>query len=261
MTIVLLYGILGAAAVAALMLLSAIRVLGTEERAVVSRLGRVLGARGPGLFFVAPVLDRVVKVSVRTTALTIPHQEVITKDNVTLRVDAAAYISVADPVRAVLDVDDYRHATYEAAQTALRSTIGRFELDDLLAERDEVNQQLQQRVALAVQGFGIDVKLVETRDLQLPKGIRRAMGLQAQAERELRAKVVYAQGELEAAESLVRTAGLLEGQPAAMQLKMLSTLADLAGKKGSTLILPVPTELLRLVDRLSTGTEALNGQR
>lgn len=260
MTIVLLYGVLGAAGAALLLLLSSIRVLGAHERAVLSRLGRVVGARGPGLFFVRPGVDRLVKVDVRTAALTIPDQEVVTKDNVTLRVDAVAYIRVVDPVRALLDVDDYRYATYAAAQTAIRSTIGRFELDDLLAERDQVDQELRKRVSLVVQEFGIDVKLIEMRDLQLPEGIRRAMGLQAQAERELRAEVVYAQGELEAAESLLRTAGLLERQPVAMQLKVLSTLADLAGKEGSTLVLPVPSELFRLVDKLA-GTEALNGRR
>lgn len=260
MTIVLLYGILGASVVALLLLRSSVRVLGVHERAVVSRLGRVVGARGPGLFFVAPVIDRVVKVDVQTSALAIPNQEVVTKDNVTLRLDAVAYIRVVDPVRALLDVDDYRSATYAAAQTAIRSTIGRFELDDLLADRDEVDQQLRKRVSLVVQEFGIEVKLIEMRDLQLPEGIRRAMGLQAQAEREMRAKVVYARGELEAAQSLLRTAGLLERQPVAMQLKVLSTLADLAGKPGSTLILPVPAELFNLVDRLSAGTEALNGR-
>lgn len=261
MTIVSLYVVLAASAMALLLLRSSTRVLGTHERAVVFRLGQVVGAKGPGLFFVVPVIDRVVKVAVQADALTIPNQEVVTKDNVTLRVDAVAYIRVVDPVRALLEVDDYRYATYAAAQTAIRSTIGRFDLDDLLAERDEVDQQLRKRVSLVVQEFGIDVKLIEMRDLQLPEGIRRAMGLQAQAERELRAKVVYAQGELEAAESLLRTAGLLERQPLAMQLKVLSTLADLAGKAGSTLILPVPAELFNLIGRLPAGTEALNGRR
>ena len=259
MTIVLLYGTLGVATAASLLLLSSIRVLGAHEQAVLSRLGRVVGARGPGLFLVRPLVDRLVKVDMRTAALTIPNQEVVTRDNVTLRVDAVAYIRVVDPVRALLDVDDYRYATYAAAQTAIRSTIGRFDLDDLLAERDEVDKELRKRVSLVVQEFGVDVKLIEMRDLQLPEGIRRAMGLQAQAERELRAKVVYAQGELEAAESLLRTAGLLERQPVAMQLKVLSTLADLAGKEGSTLVLPVPPELFRLVDPLPAGTETLNG--
>lgn len=260
MSIVLLYGIPGAAAAALLLALSSIRVLAAHERAVQFRLGRVVGTRGPGLFFVRPVVDRLVKVDVRTAAITIPNQEVVTKDNVTLRVDAVAYIRVIDPVRALLDVDDYRYATYAAVRTATRSTIGRLDLDDLLAERDEVDKELQQRVSLVVQDFGIDVKLIEMQDLQLPEGIRRAMGLHAQAERELRAKVVYAQGELEAAESLLRTAGLLGRQPVAMQLKVLSTLADLAGKEGSTLVLPVPAELFRLVDRLPAGTEALNGR-
>ena len=261
MTIVLLYGTLGAAAAALLLVLSSIRVLAPSERAVLSRFGRVVGTRGPGLFLVRPGVDRLVTVDVRTAALTIPNQEVVTKDNVTLRVDAVAYIRVVDPVRALLDVDDYRYATYAAVQTAIRSTIGRFELDDLLAERDEVDRELRKRVSLVVSEFGIDVKLIEMRDLQLPEGIRRAMGLQAQAERELRAKVVYAQGELEAAESLLRTAGLLERQPVAMQLKVLSTLAELSGKPGSTLVLPVPAELFRLVDGLPAGTEALNGRR
>lgn len=260
MTTAILYGLLATAAVTTLLLLSAIRVYGAHECAVVSRLGRVVGTKGPGLFYVVPVVDRVVKVSLKTVALTIPKQEVITRDSITLRVDAVAYIVVTDPVRAVLGIDDYSFATYQAAQTALRSIIGRFELDDLLADRDEVNQQLRQRVGAVAKEIGIDIKLIEIRELEVPDGMRRAMARQAEAERELRAKVIYARGESEAAESLVRTAAVLERQPTAMQLKVLSTLAELAGRQGSTLILPLPVELLRLVDKLPRA-DAMNGRR
>ena len=250
MTTALLYGIAGAGAIASILLLSSMRVFSVHDRAVIFRLGRVVGSRGPGLFFVVPVLDGLVKVSTQTAALTIPHQEVVTRDSVTVNIDAVAYINVIDPVRAVMAVDDYRYAIHQAAQTALRSIIGRFELDDLLAQRDEVNQQLQQSVSLVAEAMGISVKLIEMRDLQLPEGIRRAMARQAEAERELRAKVIYAQGESEAAESLGRTAAVLERHPAAMQLKVLSTMAELSGKQGNTLIFPVPVELLRLVEKL-----------
>ncbi len=246
-----LYGIGGAIVLLVLLVASAVRIVKEYERGVIFRLGRVVGAKGPGLFFIVPVIDKMVKVNLQTVTADIPPQDVITKDNVTLRVNAVTYFNVVDPVRAVVAVQNYMVATSQVAQTTLRSILGQVELDDLLIKRDEINQQLQQIIDDVTNPWGIKVTLVEVKDVELPESMRRAMGRQAEAERERRSKVIHAHGELEAAETLGEAAGVLEAHPAAMQLRVLSTMVEVSAEKNSTLIFPLPVELLRLVETMS----------
>ena len=252
----LLYGI----GVAALLLIglfaAAVRIVREYERGVIFRLGRVIGAKGPGLFFIIPLVDRMVKVNLQTVTADIPPQDVITKDNVTLRVNAVAYFNVVDPVRAVVAIQNYLVGTSQIAQTTLRSILGQVELDDLLLKRDEINQQLQQIIDELTNPWGIKVTLVEVKDVELPESMRRAMGRQAEAERERRSKVIHAQGEFEAAAALGNAAGVLEAHPAAMQLRVLSTMVEVAAEKNSTLIFPIPVELLRLIDAATPRSDA-----
>jgi regulator of protease activity HflC (stomatin/prohibitin superfamily) len=250
----LLIGI-GAALVLLLLIAAAsIRIVAEYERGVIFRLGRVMGAKGPGLFFIIPLVDRMVKVNLQTVTADIPPQDVITKDNVTLRVNAVAYFNVVDPVRAVVAIQNYLVGTSQIAQTTLRSILGQVELDDLLLKRDEINQQLQQIIDELTNPWGIKVTLVEVKDVELPESMRRAMGRQAEAERERRSKVIHAQGEFEAAAALGDAAGVLEAHPAAMQLRVLSTMVEVAAEKNSTLIFPIPVELLRLMDAMTAKT-------
>jgi regulator of protease activity HflC (stomatin/prohibitin superfamily) len=249
MSTALLYG-LGAAVVVALLLLAgAIKIVNEYEREVIFRLGRVIGAKGPGLFFIIPIVDRMVKVNLQTVTADIPPQDVITKDNVTLRVNAVTYFNVVDPVRAVVVVQNYLVATSQIAQTTLRSVLGQVELDDLLIKRDEINTQLQQIIDGVTDPWGVKVTLVEVKDVELPETMRRAMGRQAEAERERRSKVIHAEGEREAAASLSEAANVLDRNPGAMQLRLLSTMTEVAAERNSTLIFPVPVELLRFVER------------
>lgn len=249
----LLYGIGAAALVVVLLLVSAIKIVNEYERGVIFRLGRVIGAKGPGLFFIIPIIDRMVKVNLQTFTADIPPQDVITKDNVTLRVNAVTYFNVVDPVRAVVAVQNYLVATSQIAQTTLRSILGQVELDDLLINRDEINAQLQQIIDGVTDPWGVKVTLVEVKDVELPEGMRRAMGRQAEAERDRRAKVIHAQGELEAAASLREAAETLERNPASMQLRLLSTMSEVAAEKNSTLVFPVPVELLRFAQSMAGG--------
>jgi regulator of protease activity HflC (stomatin/prohibitin superfamily) len=251
MTQALLYGIGAALVVALMVVIASVRIVAEYERGVIFRLGRVMGAKGPGLFFIIPLIDRMVKVNLQTVTADIPPQDVITKDNVTLRVNAVAYFNVVDPVRAVVAIQNYLVGTSQIAQTTLRSILGQVELDDLLLKRDEINTQLQQIIDELTNPWGIKVTLVEVKDVELPESMRRAMGRQAEAERERRSKVIHAMGEFEAAEALGQAAGVLEAHPAAMQLRLLSTMVEVAAEKNSTLIFPVPVELLRLIDVLS----------
>ncbi len=246
-----LYGIGGAVVVLLLLVVSAVRIVNEYERGVIFRLGRVVGAKGPGLFFIVPVIDKMVKVNLQTMTTDIPPQDVITKDNVTLRVNAVTYFNVVDPVRAVVAIQNYMYATSQVAQTTLRSILGQVELDDLLIKRDEINQQLQQIIDDLTNPWGVKVTLVEVKDVELPEGMRRAMGRQAEAERERRSKVIHAQGELEASETLGRAAAALETHPAALQLRLLSTMVEVSAERNSTLIFPVPVELLRFVESVS----------
>jgi regulator of protease activity HflC (stomatin/prohibitin superfamily) len=252
----LLYGIIAALAVVVVIIVAAVRIVAEYERGVIFRLGRVMGAKGPGLFFIIPIVDRMVKVNLQTVTADIPPQDVITKDNVTLRVNAVAYFNVVDPVRAVVAIQNYLVGTSQIAQTTLRSILGQVELDDLLIKRDEINQQLQQIIDDLTNPWGIKVTLVEVKDVELPETMRRAMGRQAEAERERRSKVIHARGELEAAESLGQAAAVLGNHPAAMQLRQLSTMVEVAAEKNSTLIFPIPVELLHLVERLGQRDQA-----
>jgi len=240
---------LGVAAVVALLLFFAsVRVLREYERGVIFRLGRVIGAKGPGLFFLIPIVDRMVRVTLRTLTREIPPQDVITKDNVTVTVDAVTYFNVVDPVRSVVAIEDHVAATFQIAQTTLRSVLGQADLDELLTKRDEINQRLQQIVDEVTSPWGVKVSLVEVKRVDLPETMRRAIARQAEAERERRAKVIHAQGELQAAESLSQAAAVLASNPAAIQLRVLATLAEVATERNSTLIFPVPIEFMRLVD-------------
>ena len=229
-----------------LVVLPTILIIVTEyERAVFFRLGRIReGAKGPGIVVRLPLIDRVVKVSLRVEVVDIPAQAAITADNVTVQVDAVVYFQVLDPVQAILGVDNFKFASQRVAMTSLRSIIGRFELDDLLAHRETVNDQLRDKIALSTGAWGVEVKQVEIRDITLPAELLRAMARQAEAERERRAKVIAATGELEASRELAEAATKLATAPGALQLRTLQTLAEVATEKNSTLIFPIPVELL-----------------
>ena len=223
------------------------------ERAVLFRFGRVKqDASGPGLIFRIPGVDRVVKVNMRVEVIDIPPQAVISKDNVTLQVDAVVYFQVVDPVRSIIGVDSSRFASQRVAMTSLRSIIGRFELDQLLAHRDEVNSELRAQIASSTEAWGVEVRQVEVRDITLPPELLRAMARQAEAERERRAKVIAATGELEASKELAEAAMKLSESSGALQLRTLQTLAEVATEKNSTLIFPIPIELLDVFRRESS---------
>ncbi|MGH8952675.1 MAG: slipin family protein [Acidimicrobiia bacterium] len=248
-------------AIAVLLLLvllrAAIKILPEFERGVLFRLGRVTGEpRGPGLILIIPIVDRLVRVSLRTVTQDIPPQDIITRDNVTVRVNAVTYYRVVDPNRAILEIEDYKFGTSQVAQTSLRSIIGQAALDELLINRDEINRQLQQVIDSLTDAWGVKVSLVEVKDVELPDSMRRAMARQAEAERERRAKVIHALGEQEAAGNLADAARLLEDRPAAMQLRVLQAMTEVAAEQNSTLIFPLPMELLRVLDTLRTSGES-----
>ncbi|MGX6603978.1 SPFH domain-containing protein [Micromonosporaceae bacterium Da 78-11] len=236
----------------AVLLVISVRVVMEYERGVVFRLGRVIATRGSGLTFLIPFVDRMVRVSLRTVTMSIPPQDVITKDNVTVKVNAVAYFNVVVPLLSVTAVENHVVATSQIAQTTLRSILGQVELDELLIDRDAINQRLQAVIDEITSAWGVKVTLVEVKDVELPDTMRRAMARQAEAERDRRAKVIHAAGEFEAAGNLGRAAEVLEQHPAAMQLRVLSTMAELTSERSSTLIFPLPVELLRLVDTLQT---------
>ncbi|MGH8912602.1 MAG: slipin family protein [Acidimicrobiia bacterium] len=242
-------------AIAAVLLISilqsAIKILPEYERGVLFRLGRVTGeARGPGLIFIIPIVDKLLRVSLRTVTQDIPPQDIITRDNVTVKVNAVSYFRVVDPNKAILEIEDYRFGTSQVAQTTLRSIVGQADLDELLIKREEINQRLQQIIDSLTDAWGVKVSLVEVKDVELPDAMRRAMARQAEAERDRRAKVIHAMGEKEAAETLADAARLLEKHPAAMQLRLLQTMTDVAAEQNSTLIFPLPMEILRVLDTL-----------
>jgi regulator of protease activity HflC (stomatin/prohibitin superfamily) len=243
-----LIGIGVAAVLVLLILLAGLRIVAEYERAVIFRLGRVVGAKGPGLFYIIPFIDKMMKVNLQTVTYDVPPQDVITRDNVTVKVAAVAYFNVMDPVLATVAVQHWHYATSQVAQTTLRSVIGRYDLDQVLSNRDEVNVELQRIIDGLTEAWGIKVTLVEVKDVELPESMRRAMAKQAEAERERRAKVIHAQGEYEAAGVLGQAAAVLDNHPAAMQLRVLSTMVEVSAEKSSTLIFPIPVELLRLVD-------------
>jgi regulator of protease activity HflC (stomatin/prohibitin superfamily) len=250
MTFEALSGYLIAAALLLVLLRAAIRILPEYERGVIFRLGRVVAPpKGPGLILLIPFVDRLQRVSLRTLTMDIPPQDIITRDNVTVRVNAVTYFRVVDPQRAILEIENYIFATSQIAQTTLRSIIGQADLDELLINRDEINRRLQQIIDGLTDPWGVKVTLVEVKDVELPDAMRRAMARQAEAERERRAKVIHALGEQEAAANLAEAARLLEEHPAAMQLRILQTMTEVSAEQNSTLIFPLPMELLRILDR------------
>ncbi|HID43330.1 MAG TPA: slipin family protein [Archaeoglobaceae archaeon] len=234
----------GIAVVVILFLLSGIRIVKEYERGVIFRLGRLVGARGPGLFYVIPILEGMVIVDLRTLTYDVPSQEVITTDNVTVRVNAVVYYRVVDSEKAVVEVMDYRFATSQIAQTTLRSVIGQAMLDELLAEREKINIRLQQIIDEATNPWGIKVSAVEVKDVELPKEMQRAMAMQAEAERERRAKVIRADGELQAAKKLKEASEIMMESKGAMMLRVLQTINDAAADQNTTILLPIPMELL-----------------
>ncbi|MDQ1395911.1 MAG: hypothetical protein QOG64_1170, partial [Acidimicrobiaceae bacterium] len=241
--------VLGVLAVIVFVVVRSVLIVITEyERAVFFRFGRIReGAKGPGIVFRIPAVDRVVKVNLRVEVVDIPPQAVITSDNVTVQVDAVVYFQVVDPIRAIIGVDNFRFASQRVAMTSLRSIIGRYQLDDLLAHRDTINNELRMVIDQSVEGWGVQVKQVEVRDITLPEQLLRAMARQAEAERERRAKVIAATGELEASQELAEAATKLATSPGAMQLRTLQTLAEVATEQNSTLVFPIPIEIVDLL--------------
>ncbi len=227
-----------------LFLSSAIRVLREYERAVIFRLGRLIEAKGPGLIILIPIIDKMVRVSLRTIALDVPPQDIITRDNVSVKVSAVIYFRVMDPKRAVIEVEDYLFATSQMSQTTLRSVLGQSELDELLSERDKINKQLQTIIDNHTEPWGIKVSNVEVKQIDLPVEMQRAMARQAEAERERRAKVINAEGEFQASQKLADAAKVIGEFPPALQLRFLQTLSEVASENNSTTIFPVPIDLL-----------------
>jgi len=222
---------------------AAVRVVQEYERGVIFRLGRVMAAKGPGLFFIIPIIDRMVKVDQRTITLDVPSQEAITSDNVTVKVNAVVYFRVIDPVKAVIEVEDYRRATWQIAQTSLRNVIGQSHMDQILQEREHINETLQHIIDEATEPWGIKVSIVEIKDVELNTQMIRAMARQAEAERERRAKVIHATGELQASEQLAQAAKRMNEEPGAMTLRYLQTLVEIGVENNTTTIFPIPVEL------------------
>ena len=228
-----------------LLLSSAIRVLREYERGVVFRLGRLIGAKGPGLFLLIPIVDRMVKVSLRTVVMDVPPQDIITKDNVSVKVNAVIYFRVINPTKAVVEVEEYMYATSQLSQTTLRSVLGQVELDELLSERDKINSKLQDIIDAHTDPWGIKVSNVEIKHVDLPQEMQRAMAKQAEAERERRAKIINAEGEYQAANRLAEAATIIQDHPYALQLRFLQTLTEVAAENNSTTVFPVPIDLFQ----------------
>ncbi|TWF80468.1 regulator of protease activity HflC (stomatin/prohibitin superfamily) [Pseudonocardia hierapolitana] len=238
---------------------SSVRIVTQYERGIVFRFGRVLPeTRGPGLALIAPVADRLEKVNMQIVTLPVPSQDGITRDNVTVRVDAVVYYRVVDPVRVAVDVQDYGSAILQVAQASLRSIIGKSELDDLLSNRERLNQGLELMIDNPAVGWGVHIDRVEIKDVVLPDSMKRSMSRQAEAERERRSRVITAEGELQASQKLAQAAEVMAEHPAALQLRLLQTVVEVAAEKNSTLVLPFPVELLRFLER-STPAEARSG--
>mgnify|MGYP001340695842 CR=1 FL=1 len=231
--------------VLALLMMAGFRVLAEYERGVIFRLGRFNGVKGAGLKWIIPLVDRMVRVGLREIVMDVPSQEVITRDNVSVKVNAVLYFRVLHPEKAIIQVENYLYGTSQLAQTTLRSVCGQAELDDLLAERDRINQQLQEIIDLQTEPWGVKVRAVEVKQIDLPVDMQRAMAKQAEAEREKRSKVIHAEGELLAAQGLADASKILQTQPAALQLRYLQTLSEIATENSSTTIFPIPIDLLR----------------
>ncbi|MCU0611949.1 MAG: slipin family protein [Candidatus Eisenbacteria bacterium] len=224
---------------------NSVRVLREYERGVIFRLGRMVGVRGPGLILLIPIVDKMVKVSLRTVVLDVPPQDVITRDNVSVKVNAVVYFRAIDPAKAIVAVEDYLYATSQLAQTTLRSVLGQAELDELLSARDKINSQLQEILDRHAEPWGVKVANVEVKHVDLPADMQRAMAKQAEAERERRAKIINSEGEFQAAEKLGQAADIIDQHPAALQLRYLQTLREIASENNSTTLFPIPIDLLK----------------
>ncbi|MEK6527541.1 MAG: slipin family protein, partial [Nitrospirota bacterium] len=231
--------------IAAVMVLSsAIKILREYERGVVFRLGRLIPTKGPGLVLIWPMIDKLVKVSLRTVTMDVPSQDIITRDNISVKVNAVVYFRVVDAAKAITDVEDFYYATSLISQTTLRSVLGQSQLDDLLAKRDELNSELQKIIDQQTEPWGIKVTTVEVKNVDLPVEMQRAIAKQAEAERERRAKVIHAEGEFQASQKLADAAAIIGTQPMALQLRFLQTLTEISAEKNSTIIFPVPVDLI-----------------
>ncbi|MBI2836484.1 MAG: slipin family protein [Chloroflexi bacterium] len=238
----IVYGII--ALIVITLLPMSLKIVKEWERGVILRLGRLLGAKGPGFFVIIPFVDQMIKVDLRTLPMDVPPQDVITKDNVTVRVDAVVYFRVIDPEAAIVKISDHIRATSLIAQTTLRNVLGQSEMDELLAQREKLNQTLQRIIDEQTDPWGVKVSIVEIKNVELPETMRRSMAAQAEAERERRAKIIHADGEAQAAERLAEAGAIIAREPATLQLRYLQTLVEIASEKNSTIIFPLPVDLL-----------------
>jgi regulator of protease activity HflC (stomatin/prohibitin superfamily) len=239
-----------------IVIVSSVKVLREYERAVVFRLGRLIGIKGPGLILLIPFVDRMVRVSLRTVTMDVPAQDVITRDNVSVKINAVIYFRVVDASRAIVEVENFLYATSQIAQTTLRAIAGQAELDQILAEREQINKELQQVIDQQTEPWGVKVTVVEVKNVDLPADMQRAIARQAEAERERRAKVINAEGEFQASTRLAEAAAIIQQQPAAIQLRYLQTLAEIATENNSVTIFPVPVDLLSTLMQRATGKSA-----
>jgi len=247
---------------AVILIANAIRILREYERGVIFRLGRLIGVKGPGIIFLIPMVDRMIKVSLRTVVMDVPPQDVITKDNVSIKVNAVVYFRVVQPDKAIVEVENFLFATSQLSQTTLRSILGQSELDELLAARDKINAELQKMIDLQTESWGIKVSNVEVKHIDLPVEMQRAMARQAEAERERRAKVIHAEGEFQASQRLADAAGVIESHPISLQLRFLQTLTEIASEKNSTTIFPVPIDLIStFIDMYKKSTDGNNKKK
>ncbi|OGP50612.1 MAG: hypothetical protein A2Y79_06890 [Deltaproteobacteria bacterium RBG_13_43_22] len=238
---------------------SAIRILNEYERGVIFRLGRVLGAKGPGLIILIPIIDKMIKVDLRTVTMDVPAQDVITRDNVSVKVNAVVYFRVMDAVKATIEVQQYLYATSQLAQTTLRSVCGQAELDKILSEREKVNTEIQEILDMHTDPWGIKVSVVEVKQIDLPQEMQRAMAKQAEAERERRAKVINAEGEFQAAARMADAAAIIEAHPVALQLRYLQTLREVASENNSTTLFPIPIDLFKPFLKMAELAETKKG--
>lgn len=248
------------AIVAFFILASAIKVLNEYERGVIFRLGRVIAAKGPGIIFLIPIVDRMVRVSLRVETRDVPPQDVITKDNVSVQVNAVIYFRVIDPVKAIIGVENFMFASLQFAQTTLRSVLGQVELDDLLAEREKINMRLQEIIDRHIEGWGVKVTNVEIKHVDLPPEMKRAWAKQSEAERERRAKITHAEGEFQASIKLAEAARVIAVDPVALQLRYLQTLTEIATEKNSTIVFPIPIDILKPFMTLGSTRERMKDE-
>ncbi len=253
-----LYSLIVLVVLGVMFLVSAVKVLNEYERGVVFRLGRVIAAKGPGLIILIPAIDRMTKVSLRLVAMDVPSQDVITRDNVSVKVNAVIYFRVMDPVKAVIEVENYLYATSQLAQTTLRSVCGQAELDELLSDRDKINSELQEILDKHTDPWGVKVTTVEVKHIDLPQEMQRAMARQAEAERERRAKIINAEGEYQAATRLAEAAEIISEHPMALQLRYLQTLREVSAENNTTTLFPIPIDLFKPFITFTENMDKLN---